>query len=258
MGRARDIANVLSGSTALATDAEVATNFIAKVDGYALRETVYFTSSGSFIKSNYPWLRAMRIKVIGGGASGGGTGTTSTGQCGASPGGGAGGYAERFFTNISSLDNTVTVTVGSGGAAGVGYNTTNNGGVSEFGGAGNAWRTRATGGTGAGGNLGPSTSRPGGPGGVGTDGDLLVKGGAGGPMISFVATDFNSYSGAGGNSVLGGGGEGRTAANNSGADGIAGSIPGGGGSGGFNLGTNATQRSGGAGGSGMVILELFA
>lgn len=256
MARSRDISKVFSSDTALATDAEVTANFIAKADGYAPREVVYFTSSGSFTKATYPWLRAIRIKVVGGGGSGGGAGTTGSTQCGASSGGAAGGYAERFFTDISSLDATVTVTVGTGGAATSTY-TGNTGGTSAFGTSGNAWRTRATGGSAGSGNLGPSTSRPGGAGGVGTNGDLLGKGGAGGPFISFVATAFNSYSGFGGSSVLSGGGEGRTATINAGVDGIAGSTPGGGGSGGINIGTNGVNRSGGAGGNGTVIVELY-
>jgi hypothetical protein len=81
-------------------------------EGYTFVETAYFTSSGSFVKATYPYLRAIKVRLVGGGGGGCGVATNADG-CGT--GGGGGGYAERFYTDIASLDASVTVTVGAAG-----------------------------------------------------------------------------------------------------------------------------------------------
>jgi hypothetical protein len=44
----------------------------AAVDGFVFKETIYYTSNGTFAKADYPWLRAIRVRTIGGGGGGGG------------------------------------------------------------------------------------------------------------------------------------------------------------------------------------------
>jgi len=248
-----------SASTTYLTESGASETYLNKDVGYFYKQTLYFTSSGTFNKAEYPWLRAIKIRLVGGGGSGAGAGATTSSQGAAGSGGGGGGYAERFYTNINSLNSSITVTVGAGGTVSAGGNGST-GGVSEFGQSGDAWRTRATGGTGGGWNLGSTsggTLRQGGQGGSGTNGDLLLSGGPGQMFIVFFISAFNSLSGNGGNSFFGGGAVGIAPNINSGADGQAG-FRGGGGSGGINLGTQANARPGGVGGDGIVIIDLYA
>jgi hypothetical protein len=46
---------------------------------YNLVQTLYYTSSGTFTKASYPWLRAIKVKVQGAGGGGGGCATTAAG-----------------------------------------------------------------------------------------------------------------------------------------------------------------------------------
>jgi hypothetical protein len=210
---------------------------IDSVGSYRFVETLYFTSSGTFTKADYPWLRAIKVKVQAGGS--GGAGRAASNNSGA--GGAGGGYAERFFSDIASLSSSVTVTVGAGGAGGAaGNNNGAVGGVSSFGNVGDAWRTRATGG-----EIGTSTAEGGG-GGVGTHGSLLIAGQAGGRGQN----GSPESPGVGGSSHLGGGG--RVAGASAG---FSGGIYGGGGGGASVTGSNL---AGGNGAPGIVIVELYA
>jgi hypothetical protein len=227
---------------------------------YNLAQTLYFTSSGTFTKATYPWLRAIKIKVQAGGGGSGGVATTTAGTWNASAGGGGGGYAERFFTDIASLDSSVTVTVGSGGAAGAaGINNGNTGGTSEFGGSGNAWRTRASGGAGGEGMSARNTFTTSVPGGSGTanDGDILISGSSSVPGLALNNNSFGNYGGFGGGSYLGATRTGNRVGASGGALASVGISWGGGDCGAANL-ENTTQQAGAAGGPGIVILELYA
>jgi hypothetical protein len=205
--------------------------------GYALRQTVYFTSSGAFTKATYPWLRAIKVIVQAGGA--GGSGRAASNNSGG--GGGGGGYAEIFFTDIAALPASVSVTVGAGGAGGAaGNNLGSAGGVSEFGTTGNAWRCRATGGL-----VGGSISEAG-SGGIGTHGQFISGGGGSGRGQSGTP----EVPGTGGSSRLGGGGRGV-----GGNAGEPGQIYGGGGAG---ASVVSSAMAGGNGAPGIVIVELYA
>jgi hypothetical protein len=219
-------------------------------EGYTFVETAYFTSSGSFVKATYPYLRAIKVRLVGGGGGGCGVATNADG-CGT--GGGGGGYAERFYTDIASLDASVTVTVGAAGTGGAaGNNSGSNGGVSEFGTSSDAWHTRATGGLG--GLRIDTGNRSAGAGGVGTNGNLLIAGSGGEkPAI----TSVGGAGGQGGSSILGGGARSSDAA---GSDNAAQAPTGGygGGGGGPRVANPGTQRAGGSGAEGIVIVELYA
>jgi hypothetical protein len=218
------------------------TNWV-NLEGYVYVDTLYFTSSGTFTKASYPWLRAIRVKVQGAGGGGGGAGATGASQFSNGFGGLGGAYAESFITDIAGLDASVTVTRGAGGAGG---NDTpgagSAGGQSSFGSI-----VTANGGGGGGGfAAGPDSniafflvSWTGG-GQANGSGDLVVRGR---PSHAFV----------GGISVLGGPGSVQTLGNGSAGVGF-----GGGGSAGVNRDSSEPARSGGAGANGIVIVELFA
>ena len=235
-GTAADTAGRLAVGTngqILVADSTQTTGLKWQESGYLYKQTVYFTSSGSFTKATYPWLRAVRIKCQGGGGGGAGAGSS-----GSAPAGGGGGYAESFITDIAGLASSVTITVGgvgSGGAAGA--NTGSAGGNSSFG-------STVVGNGGEGSDTG---NVRGGAGGGGT-GDLVV---AGQPGEGFFPA--GQHTSMGGGSVLGAGARGNYS--NIDRAGNAGVSYGGGGGGGARVSGNA---AGGAGAVGIVILELFA
>jgi hypothetical protein len=221
-------------------------------NGYRLREVLEYTASGSFVKANYPWARAIRVRVIGGGGGGGGSAAASGGNQSFGQGGGGGGGAESFITDIAGLAASTTVTVGAGGS-GVSGSGGGTGGTSSFGSL-----VVATGG--AGGSVKPNNNYtayvPGGDGGTGTAGDIQLNGGGGGSGTGDTAS--LCAGGAGGSSPMGGGGGANgTGAGAGGTTGKAGGKYGGGG-GGASTNGGGSARAGGAGGAGIVIVEVYA
>jgi len=87
--------------------------------GYLFAQTVTFTSSGTFNKADYSWLRAIKVKVQGAGG-GGGSGARTSGTYGVNHGSAAaaGGYGEKFITDLSTVGASETITVGAGGSGG--------------------------------------------------------------------------------------------------------------------------------------------
>jgi hypothetical protein len=216
---------------------------------YRFVETVTFTNNGTFSKSSYPWLSAIRVRLVGGGGAGGGITATGATTFVASGGGGGGAYAESFITNISSLESSVTVTVGTGGTGTSGNG--NGGGTTSFGslvsavgggggiqgGAQSFWIIS---GTGAGGST--------------ATGDFIrlgERGGEGNPVNT-----NGGYGGHGGASALGAGGRGAAVWQAGSALGEAGKNYGGGGAGGAG-GANAVARNGASGAPGIVLVDLF-
>lgn len=226
---------------------------------YRYVDTVYFTSSGTFSKGDYPWLRAIRVKLVGGGGGGGGCLTTAASQSAVAASGGGAAYAESFITDISGLDASVTVTQGAGGAGGAaGGNNGSAGGTSSFGSL-----VSAVGG-GGGGAAGPVTVSATGAISVGAStggdsascvGDLTISGSGCQIPWGFQAFATTVFSPTPGSSILG---FARVSSSGTGFNGGAGTVWGSGGNGGANGPSQATQRSGGAGGNGIVIVELYA
>jgi hypothetical protein len=223
----------------------------AGVNAYNFVQTLYYTSSGTFTKASYPWLRAVRVRVQGGGGGGGGVAATTSGQFLAAGGGGGGGYAEGFITNIAGMADSVTVTVGAGGAGAISANTGAAGGTSAFTAA-----VQAAGGSGGDGLGGIAFWLPaaGGFGGSG-NGDLVILGGDGGDGNN-VNTN-GGYGGHGGSSVFAGQLK-TTAAWQSNSDGRQGKLFGGGGGGAAAGQSSGVARNGGAGRNGIIIMELYA
>lgn len=218
--------------------------------GYRQIDTVEYSSDDTFTYTTFKGVRAALIKVQAGGGAGGGSAATATGTSSMGGGGGGGGYAEKFAT-IAEMTPSLAITVGPGGT-GVSGAAGNNGTASSAGAL-----ASATGGTGGGHR--PSSSVAFGIGGanagIGTIGDRLIPGGPGGTGWG----DGNfGISGAGGDSVLGGGGIGsRTQSAGQSIVGAPGRGRGGGGSGANTAGNTGTAQVGGDGADGIVILDLY-
>ena len=221
-------------------------------------QTLYFTSSGTFTKGDYPWLRAIKVICIGGGGGGGGvlsqTNRTAVGQSAS-----GGGYCHSFITDIAGLASSITVTRGVGGAGGAaGANSGFGGGASSFGSL-----VSAPGGIG--GLLGDASAffggtsifiRGAGPQTTGFVGDYQVIGGAAGH--GWTGGSNFAVSGVGGHSGMGyGSGGTATGSISDSLNGTVGRAHGGGGSGATGA-NNGTNRAGGNGAVGIVIVELFA
>lgn len=234
-----------------------ASNTASGVDAYRYVQTVTFTSSGTFVKADYPWLRAIRVKVCGGGGGGAGcTANPGSTSRDVGRGGGGGGYGESFITNIEGLAASETVTVGAGGAGGAaGANSGSNGGTSSFG-----TFVSASGGTRGiyGGVVADGTSMflatPSGGGSVITA-DFAVPGGPAGPDISNSGFGFVVGTPSGGSYLAPGTAGPATTTSIAGANGKS---NGGGATGAASRGTSAAAQPGGTGGDGVVIVELYA
>jgi hypothetical protein len=216
-----------------------------------LREIIAFTSSGVFEKVDYPWLRAVRVRMVGGGGGGSGSAATASGEYSVGHGGSGAEYREGFW-NADELPASITCTVGAGGAAASAGSVGNDGGDSSFGElmtavkgvAGTILTTNLTGGW--------FTAEPpippvGGGGYLGTRGDSCTYGG----KVGDSSGPSRLLPSSGGGSVLGSGGSGQQ--NGSGRIGRG---YGAGGGGSANNQGNAA-RTGSAGTSGIIVVELF-
>jgi hypothetical protein len=240
-----------------------------------------FNSSGTWSKpTDYPAGSRVYVQVWGGGG-GGGCGNSTARGCG----GGGGAYNE-FWTTLSALSATETVTIGAGGA---GRNTTGQGttgGTSSFGayieayggsgGIGITSGSAVVGGTGGGqfsAGTGGTAGLPGLPR-YGVFYRAATTGTGALPLLQFYQGDGNApyrdsvIHGAGGanstapagQSIWGGGGGGASGqaggfsvnGGNGGNYQTAGVQPGGGGG-----ATGTTAVSSGAGGAGRVIVTVF-
>jgi microcystin-dependent protein len=207
--------------------------------GYCYADTIYYTSSGTFEKSNYGWLRAIKVTAVGGGGAGAGLPAGT----GARVGGSGGGAGISFITDISGLSSSVTVTVGTGGA-GVVNADGNRGGDSSFG-------SYVQGSGGSGGHQ--ASNRPQSPGG-GT-GDFVVRGGFGNIGIVTGTGYGEQIGGQGGESYLAGTVTGYSLSSGT-QYAREGQLYGGGGGGAANR--SGAALAGGDGADGIVIIDLYA
>lgn len=204
--------------------------------GGLLRQVTVFTSNGTWTKQS--WTKAVYAGVVGSGAGGGG-GATTTGAAGG--GGGAGGTALKLI-QAASLGSTESVTVGVAASGGTSGATGANGFSSSFGS-----HCSATGGTAGQGVTDVTTIALGGDGGIGSGGDINIRGGSGAPSVAPNTT--GRVGGNGGSSTHGGGGAPGLNA------GGAGGQFGGGGAGGRR--TASTDGPGGNGAAGVVIVMEY-
>ncbi|EFA6980076.1 phage tail protein [Escherichia coli] len=208
---------------------------LGDTSGYVGRRlsTRAFASSGTYTPS--PETKRIRVTITGGG--GGGCQAISSNETFFGAGGGAGG---TVITILTPTQNSYPVTIGAGGAGGVGATNGLKGGDSSFG------SVIAPGGEG-GGKVGV-TNTNGGNGGVPNIGDIRITGGDGGDGQS----GNISVSGEGGASYWGGGG--RAGA----GGGVRGRAFGSGGGGAYDAGYSGTSMTGGKGADGVCIIEEFA
>lgn len=89
------------------------------IQGFRYRQTQFFLSSGTFSKQSFPWCRAVRMTIIGGGGGSGATSPTNSGQRSFGQPGGAGAAIVVWFA-AAQLPNTTTIVVGSGGIGATG------------------------------------------------------------------------------------------------------------------------------------------
>jgi hypothetical protein len=162
--------------------------------GYLLRGVETFTADGTWTRP--AGVRAVRVTVVGGGGGGGGAAGGS--GAGAAGGGGGGGATVKWITSPGASE---SVTVGAGGGGGsAGNNSGTGGNASSFG------AHCSAGGGSAGLGSTNSTSgvlpRVGGQGGIGADGDLNIRGSAGGTGV--VVDGVSLGTGSGGGTVLAG------------------------------------------------------
>lgn len=203
-----------------------------------------YTSTGANTWTKPSGLKYVIVEVMGAGGGGGGENTT-----GAASGGGGGGYSKKIIP-AATLGATETATVGSGGLGGVGDNDGVAGGTSTFG-------AHATGNGGAGGLRTSGGLRVlGGVGGTGTGGTENISGQSGFDGYNLNISTVSLFSGIGGNSYLGNGGQGFvTIPANAGLDGRNGTGYGGGGSGVLATATGGT--TGGNGANGIIIVTEY-
>jgi hypothetical protein len=214
--------------------------------GYSLASQTYVTTTGGGTYTTPAGVKAILVECYGGGG-GGGSCDGAASSAGAGGGGGAGGYCRKLILAPAS-SYAINVGVGGTGPAGAANGTVGgNGGNTTFG----TSLLTANGGTGgaASGTAGSTViEAAGGAGGTATGGDLNVTGGRGGAGVRFSGTQ--SFSGYGADAPVGAGGStvmnlAGNAATGFAAGGGAGSTQG------------ATDRAGGAGAQGIIIVTEY-
>lgn len=208
-----------------------------------------FTASGTYVPT--VGMKNVLVKVMGGGGGSAGLGATTASQYAVAGGGGSGSYAEAWLPSVS-LGSSQIVTVGAAGVAGQSAADAGGGGtsslgslVSAAGGGGSPWIGLVA-------NQGMGLYTGGYPGQVASGGNIVNSAGsAGAPGIS---VNGSTLAGHGGNSPLGCGGFGSSAAG-------ALAAPGSGygsGAGGIANAPSQPGRPGGAGARGAVIIYEYA
>jgi hypothetical protein len=224
---------------------------------FGMAQSQTFTTSGTFTVP--VGVTQLTVEAWGGGGAGGGCTNLSRSTGG---GGGGGTYTKNTTVSVNPGD-IITVTVGTGGV-GVSNGNGGSGGTSTFastipvtaiGGNGGNKNGSSTPLNGAGASAATGTTYNGGAGGTGdatssNSGDSGGGGGGGGSTGSGAAPTTGINAGVGG---TGGGGNGATGTGTSG-NGTAATSLSGGGSGGRNGGNSPSNRAGGNGFRGQVIV----
>lgn len=204
------------------------------------------TSGTSFTSDTTTLSPLYKITLIGGGGGGGGTAAVS--GIGTLNGGGGGGGGTCIVYSTLTSNTAYTYAIGAGGAGGsagtnngsVGGDTTITIGATTYG--------TSDGGAGGTGQAAASGAAPGGAGGLSSNCTANIQGGRGFFGQSATINTVTLCGAGGGSSTLGG--NSREQCNGAG---FAGSVYGGGGGGGAD--ESGTNRVGGAGAQGLIIIE---
>lgn len=210
-----------------------------------VKTTVLTSSDAAWVPD--PLTRAIEFTVVGGGGGGGAADGQGATTGGAASGGAGAGTAIKTSTVI---DASYNITIGAGGAGGTGSSGGTGGGQSSV--VSTSLNVTANGGSGGAGDLaqaGDGTAS-GQVGGTAAGGDINLRGGS--SETARVVAGSPACLGQSGASFLGG--QTRTVSVNN--DGVNASTPGAGGSGGSTQ-DSATNRSGGNGFRGVVIIKEF-
>ena len=249
------VESIIEGTNIMVDATNPANPIVGVANGYAYGGTVYYTTSGTFDKGDYPGLRAVMVECQGGGQAGAGAQATDANTV-AAGGGGTGGDYARSFILASDLDTSEAVTVGAGGVGASGA-AGSDGTDSVFDTI--SGEVRAAGGNGtnpgltAAGTTVLSYAR-GGLNNTGSVGDLVIPGELGETAIADGISNRMSF-GRGGRSHLGRGGLGANPLSAS-QSGSPGDGYGGGGGGGANR-RSQSAVAGGDGAPGIVIVHLY-
>jgi hypothetical protein len=214
-----------------------------------------FDTPGTFTYTPTAGMECCIIEAVGGGGGGGAAWPHST-QAQRGSGGGSGGYSRKICT-AADIGISQTVTVGTGGAAGVAQVPANVAVAAGSGGA-SSLGTLCVANGGIGGTQSDATWSQllGGAGGAAGTGDIAVAGsaGIGGQYTAIGSENDLVYIGQGGASYFGGGGQAGNQGNDTGKTGAA---YGAGGGGGGTYGAS-NPSNGGPGAAGAVIITEFA
>lgn len=215
--------------------------------------TQVFTATGASTYTPTAGMKYCIVEVVGGGGGAGGVAATGVNQTAGTAGGGAGGYARKKFSAATiGASQTVTINTGGGGGS-AGNNAGTAGGSVTFG----ALLSASGGSASSGGGVGSAFAPVGSASGVGSNGDFNASGGPGGGAIGFNTTVYAAFlTGAGGNSIYGGGGPAQ--AGGSGQTFAGANATGyGGGGGGAGNGTSQSAQGGGSGTTGICIVTEY-
>ena len=125
-----DQPNGLTQIRALAQDIDDDVANLAR--GFRLLDVLVITSTGTFVKANYPGIREVEVECTGGGGGSGSAAATTGSQKSVGTGGGGASYAYRLLS-ASDLSASEDVTVGAGGSGGTSGGSGNTGGTTQFG-----------------------------------------------------------------------------------------------------------------------------
>jgi len=238
--------DMLAGSIATSKLADITANGLTNINYQT------FTSSGTYTPTT--GMAFCEVYCTGGGGGAGGTDGDDTSCSLASGGGGAGGTAIKIYS-ATEIGASATVTIGSGGSGGNGATSGSSGGNSTFSPAGTGGTLTGGGGNGSSGfNAGGDEARRGADGGGSSGGDLNLSGEHG---HHGETSNDGVIGGNGGSSFFERGGlaSDRARTNGSGSTGVAGSK--GSGGGGTVVRNDTGTSTGGAGGSGFVVVKEF-
>lgn len=220
---------------------------------YLYRNTEVYTADDTFVKADYPGLRAIRVRLVGGGGGGSGSDATTAAQQATGGGGSGAGYAESWILE-SDLAASEAITVGQGGAASSAGGPGNDGTDSVFDTiSGEVRAVRGQGGTERAANTGPGSVTPVAPFGGNVGNIMAINGGRGSHAMTFITISSSLLlSGSGGDTPLGFGGGSRVST----GSGIPGSGFGAGG-GGAASGVSQSAQTGAAGQDGIAIVDVY-